>query len=176
MLDNVADDFRPWLVVGAFLGVRSAEILRMDWSMFKWDQGHLELPPEITKTGERRVIPIPPAVALWLPDPPSSGRVCEKPPHQINRGKKSETAKLGALVGGWKKNGLRHSWASYRCAIAGFKETAMEAGNSETMIRSTYRDAKTKGEAEEWFGLRPLNVKFGQRAVYTPPTVNPIGN
>jgi hypothetical protein len=68
-------------------------------------------------------------------------------------GEPSETTRLGAFVGGWKRNALRHSFISYRAAQAGLGQTAMEAGNSESEAKASYLDAMTEAESELWFRL-----------------------
>lgn len=69
----------------------------------------------------------------------------------------TETARATSIR--WKKNGLRHSFISYRLAIrkdAG--EVALEAGNSPSIIFSHYRELVTQMEADRWFGLIPRVV------------------
>ncbi len=56
----------------------------------------------------------------------------------------------------WKRNGLRHSFISYRMALVKNENTmALEAGNSPQMIFSHYRELVTESEAEEWFSIFP---------------------
>ena len=59
------------------------------------------------------------------------------------------------MVGGWKRNALRHSFISYRAAVpgVGIGQAAAEAGNSESQARKDYQDAKGADEAEEWFAM-----------------------
>lgn len=173
MLESVSPEFAPWLVLAGFCGIRLEELYTgpkskqqpLLWEHIRRDEGIIEI-PEATKTG-RRIIPIPDAVPAWLehhcPDYRSrEGRVCEgRPPHKGKtppEGKEpepSETGRLGELVGGWKRNALRHSALSYNCAIHGAGKTAEWAGNSEAATRKNYRDAKSQAEAEAWFALRP---------------------
>ena len=68
----------------------------------------------------------------------------------------SETTRLGNLIGGWKRNALRHSFLSYRSALVGISQTAMEAGNSESEARRSYVDAQGKDMAEAWFAVMPI--------------------
>ena len=46
-------------------------------------------------------------------------------------GRQTATGLLGAAVGGWRRNALRHSFISYRAVQIGLSRTALEAGNSE---------------------------------------------
>jgi len=78
------------------------------------------------------------------------------PPHKPAKGgKEAETTRLGNLIGGWKRNALRHSFISFRAAEVGLAQTAMEAGNSESEARRSYNDAKSKAEAADWFAINP---------------------
>ena len=56
----------------------------------------------------------------------------------------------------WKRNGLRHSFCSYRLAITqDAAKTSLEAGNSPQMIFRHYRELTTEDEAKEWFAIMP---------------------
>jgi len=48
----------PFLAIGAFAGIRSAEIHRLDWSVIKWDRGHIEIAGKKAKTAARRLVPL----------------------------------------------------------------------------------------------------------------------
>jgi hypothetical protein len=59
----------------------------------------------------------------------------------------------------WKANALRHSFITYRLAqIKDVAATALEAGNSPTMIFRHYRELATEEEAAEWFSILPANT------------------
>lgn len=167
MLNAVRPEYLPWLVAAAFGGFRLDEISPLaggsksplDWSDFQWARDIVIVRPETDKNGHRRVVPILPALRAYLfPLRVDKGPILASPPPQkLGRGKGAiaETRRLGALVGGWRKNALRHSWISYRAAVVGLAQAAMEAGNSESQARRAYNDAKSPKEAEEWFSLRP---------------------
>ncbi|MCW5556076.1 MAG: hypothetical protein KIS67_28460 [Verrucomicrobiae bacterium] len=71
------EDLIPALVIGAYAALRSEEIKRLDWSDFKWEEGHIEIRAAITKTGIRRLVPIPENLRQWLlPYRKTSGPVC----------------------------------------------------------------------------------------------------
>ncbi len=54
------------------------------------------------------------------------------------------------------RNGLRHSWISYRLAIIqDTAQVALEAGNSPRMVFAHYRQLATPAAARQWFGLSP---------------------
>ena len=56
----------------------------------------------------------------------------------------------------WKRNGLRHSYISYRVAqTQNVAQTALEAGNTPKIIFSNYRELVKPADAVKWFGIEP---------------------
>lgn len=56
----------------------------------------------------------------------------------------------------WKRNGLRHSFISYRLAeIKNVHQVSLEAGNSPQMVFAHYRQLVTETQAKEWFEIVP---------------------
>jgi hypothetical protein len=56
----------------------------------------------------------------------------------------------------WKRNGLRHSFISYRLAIVqDAAKVALEAGNSAKQIFQNYREIVTPEKAAIWFSIAP---------------------
>lgn len=162
-------EYLPWLVLAGFAGVRQEELIidprstksPLDWSDFHWGRKIIIVRPETSKVGERRIVPILPVVRAWLYRMrKKAGPVCPSdPPYKARDAKRpSLTSILGESVGGWRNNALRHSFISYRAAVVGLAQTAMEAGNSEAEARRSYNAAKGKDEAAEWFGLVPKKV------------------
>lgn len=160
LIANVQTQYLPWIALSAWAGMRTEEICPdsdskkspLLWSDFHWDRGLIIVRPETSKTGRRRVIPILPPIAALLPQD-RVGRVGPiLPPHAPPRTRqKAETTRLGLLVGGWRRNALRHSFLSYRAAIVGISQASQEAGNSESIARRVYEDAKGSDEAALWF-------------------------
>jgi citrate lyase beta subunit len=63
------------------------------------------------------------------------------PPHTPAKGgKEAETTRLGKLLGGWRRNALRHSFLSYRAAQVGIAQAAREAG--KPILDGVYNDIK----------------------------------
>jgi len=163
LLANVKSQYLPWLALAALAGIRTEEVCPdpnsdkspLAWEDFVWDRSIIIMRPETAKTGRRRVIPIPESLRAIIEPLKGAGSVGPHlPPHTPPKGHKlAETTRLGACVGGWRRNALRHSFISYRAAQVGLSQTAMEAGNSEAEARRSYNDAKGKDEAEEWFGI-----------------------
>jgi hypothetical protein len=56
----------------------------------------------------------------------------------------------------WKRNGLRHSFISYRTAfVKNVGQVAFEAGNSAQMIHRHYLKVVTESVARKWFAILP---------------------
>jgi len=102
----------PMLAIGAFAGLRDAEIKRLEWDEVDLARGHIEVKAAKAKSARRRPIPIQPNLAAWLR--PYSGLAGQVVPDGA-RGKLNRVRKAAGLAR-WPKNGLRHSFASYRLA------------------------------------------------------------
>lgn len=143
--------------LGAFCGLRSAELGRLRWENIRMDQGVVVIDAQQTKTASRRVIPLPENAIAWIaPLIPTkaSGRISrhEHPDYQGEH--LAETAQ--ALGIQWVRNGLRHSWCSYRLAVTkNAALTAHEAGNSPQILHRHYNELVTEAEAKEWFSVAP---------------------
>jgi integrase len=152
LLEHADDSLVPYLAIGGFAGLRTAELMRLSWQEVKLDQGFIEVTAGKAKTAQRRLVPVQPNLALWLqPHVKTSGSVFKL--STINQ-KASHFARN--LKTEWPPNGLRHSYASYRlaqCKIAG--EVAMEMGNSPRMIFQHYRELVTPADAEQWWKIVP---------------------
>jgi integrase len=143
----------PMLAIGAFAGLREAEIQRLDWSEVDLERGHIEVKAAKAKSARRRIIPIQPNLAAWLrPYAGSSGPVV---PAGARR--KLDRVREEARLATWPNNGLRHSFASYRlAAIHDAPRVAMELGHtSPQMLFSTYRELVLPEEAERYWKIAP---------------------
>jgi integrase len=164
-------DMIPFLAIGAFAGLRSAEIERLDWSEVHLAERFIEIKASKSKTASRRLVPISDNLAQWLaPHAQAEGRVVpfDNVPKQIGWlvEATNEGLKEGASLDGqdpekvkplcWKKNALRHSFISYRVAeIQNVNQTALECGNSPSVIFKHYRELVRPAEAKRWFSIVP---------------------
>src|SRR5215471_6783707 len=64
--NRVAPDVVPMLAIGAFAGLREAEIQRLDWSEVDLARGHIEIKAAKAKSARRRIVPIPSNLMAWL--------------------------------------------------------------------------------------------------------------
>src|SRR5882724_6939803 len=68
-----APDVVPMLAIGAFAGLREAEIKRLDWAEVDLRRGFIEVKADKAKTARRRIVRIQSNLAQWLA--PSSAMI-----------------------------------------------------------------------------------------------------
>lgn len=144
----------PMMAIGAFTGIRSAEIRRLHWEDIKWDRNFIELVGSKAKTAARRLVPLSENLKAWL----APWRQETGPIVSISdpAGALSDIAIKAQIPGGWRQNGLRHSYISYRVALTGdVARTALESGNSAKMIYRHYREVVDEDTAKIWFAITP---------------------
>jgi len=162
-----APDVVPMLALGAFAGLRDAEIKRLDWSEIDLRRGFIEVTANKAKTARRRIVRIQPNLAHWLaPYGAMTGAVVP-----ANARKKLDSVRTAAKLTRWSNNGLRHSFASYRLAATNDAATvAAELGHSTSqMLYSTYREVVLPEEGERYWKIIPNTadnvVQLDSRAV-----------
>ncbi len=142
----------PYIAIGAFAGLRQAELMRLDWSDVLVTQSLIEIKAHKAKTAQCRLVPIHANLAEWLR------------PHIRSRGSLYTGSRtLGRVTGTakrlgieWPNNALRHSYASYRLASCkNAAEVALEMGNSPRMIFEHYRELVTPADAQKWWSITP---------------------
>jgi integrase len=144
----------PLIAIGGFAGIRSAEILRLDWEDIKWDRGHIEIAGSKAKTAARRLVPLTDNLKAWLaPWRAESGSILTISDYA---GALNDTGMKAKIPGGWRQNALRHSFISYRVAETGdVARTSLEAGNSPKMIFRHYREIVDEESSKAWFSITP---------------------
>jgi len=142
----------PFIAIGCFAGLRSAEIKRLDWKNVNFERGFIEVRADICKTKARRLVPISDNLRGWLkPFAMPSGAVVIH--HNIHEAVKKIAERAGLE---WKKNAMRRSYVSYRLAqTSDPARTALEAGHDQTVLFQFYREVVTPALAEEWFSIMP---------------------
>jgi integrase len=144
--------YQLYFALAAFTGIRSAELLRLEWSEINFEKGHIEVKARKAKTATRRLVPIQPNLAKWLePYRSSKGKIFES-----RRTVDSAIKFAKRLRIPWKANCLRHSYGTYRLSIipdAG--RIALEMGNSPAKLFTNYRESDRENHAPEWFTIEP---------------------
>ena len=67
-LNKAREEMVPFLSIGAFAGLRSAEIERLDWNEVHLADKFIEVKAQKAKTAARRIVPISDNLATWLKD------------------------------------------------------------------------------------------------------------
>ncbi len=66
LLEAASPAFRPFVAIGAFAGLRTAEIQRLAWRDLDTASGFITVSADKAKTQARRLVPIQPNLAAWL--------------------------------------------------------------------------------------------------------------
>lgn len=172
----------PWVILSAFAGIRTRELFENKRSIapskdvLQWehitltgDEPRIVVPASVAKVPRKRTIPISSQLAKWLrPYKGRTGPICPglepwKAPRKtaaIPNPQSVNQIIAVALGVPFKKNGLRHSFGTYRTLMVGHVgPVALEMGNSEARVKENYFDAgKTKQEAKDWFAITPAKV------------------
>jgi len=148
----------PYVAIGAFAGLRRAELERLDWSEIDFESGLIEVTARNSKTAQRRFVTMQPNLREWLlPLRQHKGNVT---PTNCFR-QSFEQAREAAGISEWPENALRHSFASYH--LAHFKNaaaTAMECGHHDSRITYRhYRELVKPKEAECYWNIKPAAGK-----------------
>jgi integrase len=155
LLANAEPDMVPYIAIGAFAGLRAAELERLSWQEVRLDRNFIEVSAAKSKTARRRLVTIQPNLKMWL-EPLARMAGFVTPP---NPRVKLDLSRKRAGIKRWPANGLRHSFASYH--LAHFKDapaTALQLGHSTTaMLFGHYREVVTPESASRYWLLLPGN-------------------
>jgi integrase len=150
LLAAVAPEWRLPLAICGLAGLRTCETEKLLWREVRLGKKLIEVLPENAKnTNRRRLVPIHPALLTWLrkADFAPEDHVC---PQGLRIDNLAKRVKRSGVK--WVKNGLRHSYGSYRCAVVkSAAQVALEMGNSEGIVRSNYLDYTERKAATAWF-------------------------
>jgi integrase len=150
--NRAAPDVVPMIAIGAFAGLRRAEIERLTWNEVDLARGFIEIKAAKSKSARRRIVPIQQNLSQWLrPYASMSGPVVP----ENARNKAVSACKAAGVT--WKQNGLRHSFASYRLAAChDAPRVAAELGHtSPQILYAHYRELVRPEEAERYWKIAP---------------------
>jgi integrase len=156
LLEATDRELLPYIAIGAFAGLRSSEIERLDWSNINFESNLIKV--EARKgtrknTRRRRFVRIQPNLREWLrPLQQLKGPVAP----QENFRELFDAAREAAGITQWPVNALRHSYGSYH--LARFNDVnalALEMGNSPEMIFNHYRELVTPSSATAYWSIAP---------------------
>jgi integrase len=147
-------DLVPVIAVGCFGGVRPEEPARMTWDMVDFERKHIDLPADITKDGDRRIVDMSENLAEWLlPCRKESGPL---PPMNFRR--KRWVLCRAMNWRDWPDDILRHSYGSYHLAKhRNAALTAEQMGHKNArMLYGHYREVVKEASAiDAYWKLMP---------------------
>lgn len=156
MLFGAPDWLIPTLALKFFSGLRTEEMLRLKWEDIKFAQDTIFLGKLVTKTKQRRIVPLLPNLKLWLaPHRQAEGLIAARwvSAHTLSKAWSNRAKEVGVP---YKKNGMRNSYISYRIAmVKNIAQVALESGNSPGVIQREYLELVTEEEAKKWFSIVP---------------------
>ena len=156
LLSAASPEFRPCIALGAFAGLRSAEIERLEWKDVDIEQRHIVIGAHQSKTATRRIVPLADNSAEWLALTPKSQRTGSVWQGTHDQFHDSQQITADAAKVKWKSNGLRHSFVSCVFALTNDAgRTAGFAGNSPGVVHKFYRELVKPSDARQWFNVRP---------------------
>jgi integrase len=143
----------PFFALCLFAGirpcVRTGEIVKLRPENVRLDTGVIHIEPEVSKVRMKRNVTIQPNLAAWLRAYPLDRFPIIPTNFQNIRARVAKAFGLSHDV-------MRHTFISMHVAkFRSMGEAALQAGNSESIIRKHYLDLKTPAEAEEFFGILP---------------------
>jgi integrase len=153
LLENAVADLVPYVAIGAFAGLRRAELERLEWNEVDLESNLIEVTAKNAKSARRRFVRIQPNLAKWLQAHVRlSGSVAP-----VNYRELLDTAREAAAIEEWPQNALRHSFASYH--LARFNDSAalaLELGHTSAyLVFQHYRQLVKPKQAERYWTIVP---------------------
>jgi integrase len=154
LLEKSRDSMRAVIALQALAGLRLQEALRLTWQEVFGIPRHIEVTSSKSKTRQRRLVEICPALAAWLR--PYRGLEGEVSGQTLDAHTWSFIQLRKDLGIPSRKNGLRHGFVSFHYALHGNENlTAAQVGSSPQMLHAHYKGLATKKEAKKWFAVKP---------------------
>ncbi len=180
----------PFFVLGLFCGLRPAEIERLDWKNFIWNEGGaVEINVNDKRsTVKRRTIEAPKNAVAWLSlYRKETGKVWGTNSRKIvdqvyaiagYKAPKSSIPKVGdGPLAGLKEtcdlperpvrihDGLRHSAVTYRLKdLQEPGKVALWSGHSEAVMHKHYKGLCSDTEAKKFWGIMPPALSFASES------------
>ncbi len=161
LMEQASEETLPYWAIGAFAGLRTAELERLEWSDVDFEGGYIQVRARHAKTASRRLVPMQENLRQWLSNyRDAKGSVC---PSSALRKKLDADRERAGLLENWPNNALRHGYGSYRLPVLGdANRLSLEMGNSREMVFKHYRELVKPRQAEAYWqiapAVRPANV------------------
>jgi integrase len=143
----------PFFALCLFAGIRpclrTGEILKLKPEHVRLDTAAIHIEPEVSKVKMKRIVTIQPNLAAWLHAYPLESFPIIIPNLQRYRAKLARRFGLTHDI-------LRHTFISmFVGKFRSMGEAALQAGNSESIIRKHYLNLKSPAEAQAFFSILP---------------------
>ena len=153
LLEKADSSIIAFIALGAFAGLRRAELERLDWREVDLRSGLIQITAAKAKSARRRFVKIQANLAKWLqPHTQLAGPVAPLRYREL-----LDKARADAGIKDWPQNALRHSFASYH--LAQFKnaaELALELGHTNArLVFEHYREVVRPKEATRYWQIAP---------------------
>jgi hypothetical protein len=147
-----------WFALAYFAGIRPstdqgelAKLAEREDELINLTTGRIMLPADVTKTKDSRPIVISDNLKAWL-------QAYEG--HPIMPSNLKNDCREVRKKFGLQNDETRHSFISYHVALhRSIGDTALQAGNSERMIKKHYLDHQSKEEGQAFFSIVPNAAK-----------------
>jgi integrase len=153
LLENAPADLVPYVAIGAFAGLRRAELERLDWNEVDLESNLIEVTAKNAKSARRRFVRVQSNLPKWLQSHRrSSGSVTPSDYREL-----FDAARKAAGIEEWPQNALRHGFASYH--LARFNDAAalaLELGHTNSnLVFQHYRQLVKPKDAERYWKIEP---------------------
>lgn len=143
----------PFIALCLFAGIRPdlyvGEISKLEPKHVRLDTGVITIEPEVSKVRMKRTVAIQPNLVAWLRAYPLESFPIW--PRGFKRLRMAFRKKFDL-----SHDILRHTFISmFVGKFRSLGEAALQAGNSETIIKKHYLDLRTAEEAEQFFSILP---------------------
>ena len=144
----------PYFSICLFAGLRpdarEGEMAKLREEHFNFANYFIHIEPEVSKVNEKRTVTIQPNLKAWLDKYPLNKYPIVPAHCKIHIEHIRREYSLTADV-------LRHTYISMLVGkFRSIGDAALQAGNSESMIRKHYLDVKSVEESEKFWGILPL--------------------
>jgi integrase len=156
VLENATPELVPMIVIGAFAGLRTSEILKLDWSEVNLATKQIRVRAEKAKSSKNRWVDMEANLVEWLqPFAGKTGHMWDGSESKFHHSLRPIWQAAGLVK--WPRNGGRHSFASYHLAsYQNQNQLADILGHTNSqLIFSNYRNLVTHEEGVRYFQIRP---------------------
>jgi integrase len=147
---------RATMLLGGFAGLRTAEMLRMNWEDIDVKTGEIEIRPGVGKdTGGflERIVDFTDPLTRRKDQLTGKGKLVPIPKDEFHAMRRGIVAGLGWPA--WPDNCLRHSFATYHLAVSkNAGVTAFQMGHTNpSMVQRVYAVPARKANGAAWWAI-----------------------